>query len=246
MMDSASSSYARVPVHAHAVLAEAMRAAPASDWPRRVHLDGPRPVVSTRGMARITTRCAEQARERLTGVDGSRSDEILGLCRRSLAGHDISADRVAAAAQAGLTDTSPFALVARAALACWYAKQGPDSPTLGLGVTTDTVRRLVRVLQHEGRGTATFLRELDEQLMIDEVEASIRKYGGKPLHVKNVLWRRDRGNGTAGHFLCELEAGDYGVITKLKHRYRFERGPLDDMLSVLPEPLFEEAVNAVF
>ena len=235
-----------LPIQTHDVLASAMRAAPAQAWPRRVHLDGPRPIVSTRGMARIATRCAERLRESMPGTDRRRTDDILQMCRRSLEEGQINVDRVAAITGSGLNDPTPFSLVARAALACYHAMYGPDSPTLGLGVTTDTVRRVVGFLKAEGEDVSEFLRDLDEQLMIDEVEASIRKYGGEPLNVQRVLWRRDRGNGTAGHFLCELEAGDYGVITKLKQRYRFERGPLDDMLSVLPEPLFEDAVNAIY
>jgi hypothetical protein len=76
----------------------------------------------------------------------------------------------------------------------------------------------------------------------------VDRYAPAPApRVERVIWRADRGNGTAGHFLCRLETGEpYGLVTKLKGRWRWAAGERDLVLATLPGEHFEAGTAAFF
>jgi hypothetical protein len=63
--------------------------------------------------------------------------------------------------------------------------------------------------------------------------------------IKDVVWRHTGGRGNrARYFLFICPAGNFWLITKIKNRFILGNAPIDDLLALLPERLFESALNA--
>ena len=101
-------------------------------------------------------------------------------------------------------------------------------------------------VEHLRDETAGYLRDIDAMLVLGECRQAVARYAPERIeHLQTVLFRADRGNGTAGHFVFELSTGSLGLITKIKGRYRFFEGDRDDVFATLPESLLEAAHTAL-
>jgi hypothetical protein len=84
---------------------------------------------------------------------------------------------------------------------------------------------------------------IDQMLVHDETRMFLSRYAGEIKEVERVLFRHPVK--TAGHFIGQLSHGPVGVVTKLKGRWRYHEGALDDALAVLPREIFDLAVPRI-
>lgn len=216
----------------HPILGHALRAARPEDRPAPpYHLSGPRPRCSGERLVHLALWCAELGRPYVEPDKLGDYDQMvaLALSREQSAGLEL------ARRSRGAFSLSGHALTAA------FNRNRPDR--MIQSVRSQAVK-LVGLLAAAGEALA-FLSELDRRLVQAECADALAEHAPTGVQLGEVLFRGDRGNGTAGHFVVRLANGNCGVITKLKGRWRWNEGDLDSVLATLPEPLFAEAVSLI-
>lgn len=243
----------------HPLLGHALRAVP-EDWrpPPPYHLGGPLPVLSSMAQTMIGIRCAELMRDAVVREEQQQYDEIVAAAHRlyerqeayqRLKHHpptvvdDATAGQLYKLARVGRDRPGLFPL-APLAIAALSAR----ADLVGMVVKSST-QRIARFLHEAGRRAALhdFFAGLDHGIVRHECQAAVDRYAPAPApRVERVIWRADRGNGAAGHFLFSFAGGPLGLITKLKGRWRWTAGDRDLVLATLPEEHFEAGTAAFF
>lgn len=90
------------------------------------------------------------------------------------------------------------------------------------------------------REVPAFLAGLDAELLAQEAQALFDERAEAPVEVSQVFWR------DGGQVLVLLADGRYGVVVKLKGRWRVFTGARDDVLASVPDAHFADATAAVF
>ena len=237
----------------HPVLGAGLRAVPKELRPAPpYHLGGPRPRVSGHDLLVVGHDAAQRVRPWVR--DDRRSDfkRALAATKQLL---DLSADASDAARDAISRELS---MLARLNLGQQTGRIAPMLCTAALNVITRFTDRALQSIasivartavlhaEYLRDETADYLRTVDAMLSLGECRDAVRKYAPEQVeHLEAVLFRADRGNGTAGHFVFRLSSGALGLVTKIKGRYRFFEGGRDDIFATLPESLLEAAHSAL-
>ena len=86
----------------------------------------------------------------------------------------------------------------------------------------------------------SFLEGLDDALLAQEAQAAFDERAPGHRTVRRVFWRHQ------GQVLVEFAGGGFGLLVKLKARWRFFEGERDDVLANVPDELFADAAAGVF
>lgn len=107
--------------------------------------------------------------------------------------------------------------------------------------------RVAKLLGDDATARTDYVARLDQWLMLAECRDVVRAYEPAVAStLSEVLFRADRGNGTAGHFIFRYGHGQLGLVTKLKGRYRVFTGDRESLLATLPnEELMAAATKAL-
>lgn len=134
--------------------------------------------------------------------------------------------------------TSPLRrLIGLAAIQC----VGVVSPAKFIPDATDcAIEAAVLIAARDPQQISTFLAGLDAQLMSQEAQASFDERAPTHHTVSRVFWR------SAGRLLVGFEDGGFGLLVKLKARWRFIEGGRDDVLASVPDEQFADAAAGVF
>jgi hypothetical protein len=106
-----------------------------------------------------------------------------------------------------------------------------------------------QLLNRFGRDPGSFVpwverwRSFEARRAVREYIAAARPYTDTALDGLQPLWRHDVGRGRF-HFLCRLRGGNFGLLTRLKNRWRWFEGDRDSVLATVPGELFEDASRA--
>jgi hypothetical protein len=244
----------------HPLLGHALRAvAEEHRPPPPYHLGGPQPFISPVAQAAIGIGCAEQMAGWIAPDEREEYDRIVEAARllfpRRLAWQrekrhppDVvdtnTATRLYRLANVGRDRPGLFPL---APLAVSALKARAD---LVGAVVRSSTQRVARALEEAGRlaELRDFLTALDRGIVRHECQEAADQHAEAPApRVERVIWRADRGNGRAGHFIFTVEGREtYGLITKLRGRWRWIDGDRDHVLASLPDALFEAGTAAFF
>ncbi|MCB9676501.1 MAG: hypothetical protein H6737_15390 [Alphaproteobacteria bacterium] len=95
-----------------------------------------------------------------------------------------------------------------------------------------------------GPEVTTFLARLDDELRrLDVVNALAKRKEQPTVPIRHCVWRASDGKAVRLH-LAELADGRFGLLCKLKGRYRWMEGERDEILASVPEEWFAGAVSA--
>jgi hypothetical protein len=219
---------------------------------RPAAITGREPVLRDPQLVRVALFVAERVAERAWPSHQLTNDEILSAIRQALPPNvaQLPASVPAMVEKASVDGDPQASLVAAAARALVCARPNNCPPTLEALVRGAVQRAAYRVLHKPGsqRGAAlsAFLRELDELLLSLEIAAAAYTdfAGRRP----RVLFRA----GARRLDVAVVSFSDgYGALARVgprrKKRRRYLRwfeGPLDEVLSVIPERYFAAAVRA--
>lgn len=121
----------------------------------------------------------------------------------------------------------------------------PDMAFMGLRSITARATRQTRGISGSA-ATRQFLASLCRHIEVIEAQAAVDRYAPDKRSVARVLWRHDRGNGVAGHFVVVLATGQHAAVTKLRNRWRYVEGDRDHVLATFAdEAVFTAVVTAL-
>lgn len=242
----------------HPILAAVLQRTEKSLWPSEFHLGAAPPQVTRH----VVLPLAVLVLELLSEVDGSDvAKDAAHLCRAVASAqdpgsrftssrdlwefalhHDLRGpdfwDRLGPAPQ----------LVARSVWIVTRHDDPPPQPPLALHSeeaqwTLDNFTRVLQSFVISAGRRRRLLHDIDRALVVDEAVCASSR-GGR-IDVQEVLWRKPSQTHDGVHLVCELSDGSHLAVTWLSGDWRVEHGPLDDVLSVLPEDLLAEAADRV-
>jgi hypothetical protein len=128
-------------------------------------------------------------------------------------------------------------LISLAALQCLGTVSPSKFTPEATGCATDAAVLISKKAPDELPG---FLAGLDMQLMAQEAQAAFDERATTHLTVHRVFWRE------AGQVLVEFDDGVFGLLVKLKGRWRVFTGRRDDVLANVPDTSFADAAAGLF
>ena len=108
-----------------------------------------------------------------------------------------------------------------------------------------TVLVAIEILAADGE-SAGFGQDLAQEIQRRYAERRIQKYA--PAAAKQIVrlcWKGTAADGT-DVLLVVLRDERFGLLQKMKTRWKFFEGPRDEVLATIPDALFEEATSAAF
>ncbi len=113
------------------------------------------------------------------------------------------------------------------------------------GSLRPTLAKVVKAIVASG-DARSFLELIDpEMLRLDAVMALQRRKKTPSTPIVRSVWRGARPKGDRIHaWLVELSDHSFGYLGKIGRRFAWHEGPLEEMLALVPDAHFEEAVLA--
>lgn len=239
----------------HRILGGAMRAAPPDAWPKRPHLGGPLPALSTNSQVKLASLIGDRARS-LAGNERDAVDRMLSLVDAIYA-LDTSGwtkksqeqkkafDKTSASAKSDTPVMKAAKLVVRAAYNDRWASPAAQNiaGTLVERAAVVTVTELANRLG-DVRG---FLAELDAGIVRHELGILLGKRAIEPTSpVVRVLSRPKATVGKSlGLAFAELANGSYGLFVKLKGRWHWHEGDRATMFATVPDEYMEHVIEDI-
>jgi hypothetical protein len=224
----------------HSVLARAIAAAKAKA-PKRVHLDGPDPLLGIRELVSVALWCVDWLSETSTDADGKRVRAIVAELRSQIdAPVDFPRDRFewnGSAWEIGIKDRELMGVFERVTVV-WNRYVAKQNRYVGEHVEKYVARYAAEIAAARTVGE-DFVRDLDAQLVRAEWLAL------KPSRPDaTLLWRGVDARKKLAHVLGR--DGDLHVLlTKQKNRWRWFEGTRDDILATIPDASFASAMRAL-
>lgn len=128
-------------------------------------------------------------------------------------------------------------LLAQAATQCVVTISPGKSTADATGCATEAA---LLIATNAPQLATAFLAGLDDQLLAQEAQASFDERAPAHRTVSRVFWRHE------GQLLVEFAGDRFGLLVKLKARWRFFEGERDDVLANVPDELFADAAAGVF
>jgi len=97
-----------------------------------------------------------------------------------------------------------------------------------------------------GASVTSFLRELDEQLALIELQSLLERHELVPrFSVTRILWRGADQKGALALVIGELSDASCGLAARTKSRWQWHTGPPEDLLAMVPDHAFSVATQWV-
>lgn len=219
-------------VSSHPVFAAALRSARLSTYGNPLHATTPQPPwLSPNDTARLAIWIADRA----LGTPTPAESEILDEARSRLR------DRAAGYLDLNVKFPKQRASLARLALAAVNRSlRTPASPKIAARMAAVLAVQLARPSGDHG----ALVRDLDEEVFRIEAGVLISAHGD--AEIASVLFRAEAEKpGRLGHCIVRLADGRYGLVTKMRGRYRWFAGERDEILATVPDTALSDAVDTV-
>jgi len=214
------------------------------------HLGGSAPSLSASDQIRAAIWCAEQVLDRAPDDTRGEIEQLIQRARGIVDGTAPAPPDLTPPTRAATT----FNVAASALTGACLLK---DNPSRAASSARQAVALAVRVLTARRPGPGRLparkdgltARELLSGLDVTLVQLEWKALAAKRVppeaaaRLEELVWRGDDEQGKPGHYVARLSDGTFGLLTKMKRRWRWFEGSRDDILATVSDHAFEEATK---